>query len=78
MAAMPGSDVREAVPPSGMIGAGNANHFAVPNCMNRNAVTILRMLSRYGASVPQRLPRVQTSMAMTESSSLVSDAASLQ
>src|SRR5437879_2893770 len=49
--AMPGSDAIAAVPPPGMIAAGNANSLAVPNCMKRNAATIRRTLSRYGARV---------------------------
>src|SRR6266496_3804924 len=49
--AMPGSDVIGAVPPPGMMAAGNANSLAVPNCMNRNAATIRRTLSKYGARV---------------------------
>src|SRR3989449_311920 len=49
--AMPGSDAIGAVPPPGMIAAGNASSFAVPNCMKRNAATIRSTLSRYGAHV---------------------------
>src|SRR2546427_5121137 len=49
--AMPGSDMIGAVPPPGMMAAGNANSLAVPNCMKRNAATIRRTLSRYGAHV---------------------------
>src|SRR5438128_7542429 len=49
--AMPGSDAIGAVPPPGMMAAGNANSLAVPNCMKRNAATIRRTLSRYGAHV---------------------------
>src|SRR5437867_7485483 len=49
--AMPGSDVIGAVPPPGMMAAGNANSLAVPNCMKRKAATIRRTLSRYGARV---------------------------
>ncbi len=49
--AMPGSDVIGAVPPPGMMAAGNANSLADPNCMKRNAATIRRTLSRYGARV---------------------------
>src|SRR2546422_716324 len=39
------------LPPLGMMAAGNANSLAVPNCMKRNAATIRRTLSRYGAHV---------------------------
>src|ERR1051325_9975575 len=49
--AMPASVVIGAVPPPGMMAAGNANTLAVPTCMNRKAATILRMLRRYGAQV---------------------------
>src|SRR5881396_4118775 len=49
--AMPGSDAIGAVPPPGMMAAGNANSLAVPNCMKRKAATIRRTLSRYGAHV---------------------------
>src|SRR3989454_9676722 len=49
--AMPGSDAIGAVPPPGMIAAGNASSLAVPNCMKRNAATIRSTLSRYGAHV---------------------------
>jgi hypothetical protein len=38
-----------AVPPPGMMGAGNPNNLAVPNCMKRKAATIRSTLSRYGA-----------------------------
>jgi len=48
---MPGSDAIGAVPPPGMMAAGNANSLAVPNCTKRNAATIRRTLSRYGAHV---------------------------
>src|SRR6266545_6946605 len=47
--AMPANEPIGAVPPPGMIAAGNASSLAVPNCVKRNAATILRMLSRYGA-----------------------------
>src|SRR5205814_7610511 len=49
--AIPASDASGAVPPPGMMAAGNANSLAVPNCMKRNAATIRRTLSRYGAHV---------------------------
>src|SRR3989449_7021858 len=49
--AMPGSDMIGAVPPPGMMAAGNANSLAVPNCMKRKAATIRRTLSKYGARV---------------------------
>src|SRR5882672_5905001 len=49
--AMPGSDAIGAVPPPGMMAAGNASSLAVPNCMKRNAATIRSRLSRYGAQV---------------------------
>src|SRR5213080_5320667 len=51
MLAMPASDMIGAVPPPGMIAAGNANSLAVPNCMKRNAATIRSTLSKYGARV---------------------------
>src|SRR5213082_2350672 len=56
MLAMPASDMIGAVPPPGMMAAGNANSLAVPNCMNRNAATIRRTLSRYGARVGHFAP----------------------
>src|SRR6266516_1336861 len=49
--AIPASDAIGAVPPPGMMAAGNANSLAVPNCMKRNAATIRRTLSKYGARV---------------------------
>src|SRR5437773_12070322 len=67
MPAMPGSDVIGAVPPPGMIAAGNAISLAVPTCVNRKAATILRMLSRYGARVPQRADaRVGTDLGVVQ------------
>ncbi len=39
--------------PSGMIGPGKANSFAVPNCMNTNDATILSVLKRYGVNLRQ-------------------------
>src|SRR5213592_254757 len=49
--AIPASDAIGAVPPPGMMAAGNANSLAVPNCMKRNAATIRSRLSKYGARV---------------------------
>src|SRR2546421_9275997 len=51
MEATPASDAMGAVPPPGMMAAGNASSLAVPNCMKRKAATIRRTLSRYGARV---------------------------
>src|SRR5207245_10972696 len=51
MLARPTSDTTGAVPPPGMMAAGNANSLAVPNCMKRKAATIRRTLSKYGARV---------------------------
>src|SRR5713101_612828 len=51
MLARPTSETTGAVPPPGMMAAGNANSLAIPNCMKRKAVTIRRTLSRYGAQV---------------------------
>src|SRR5437763_4712309 len=70
MPAMPGSDVMGAVPPPGMMAAGNAISLAVPTCVNRNAATILRMLSRYGARDCQRATGLESFTGPPESDCL--------
>src|SRR6266545_210743 len=49
--AMPASEPIGAVPPPGMIAAGNAINLAVPNCMKRKAAMIRRALSSCGAQL---------------------------
>src|SRR6266480_3217010 len=51
MLAMPASDMIGAVPPPGMMAAGNANSLAVPNCMKRKAATMRSTLSRRGVQL---------------------------
>src|SRR2546423_13878026 len=60
--AIPGSDMIGAVPPPGMMAAGNAKILAVPNCMNRKAATIRSTLKSCGARVDQLRTKLDTVM----------------
>src|SRR6059058_6046643 len=62
--AMPGSDMIGAVPPPGMMAAGNAKILAVPNCMKRKAATIRSTLKSCGARLGQLRTRFDAVMAL--------------
>src|SRR2546421_5133433 len=60
--AIPASDMIGAVPPPGMMAAGNAKILAVPNCMKRKAATIRSTLKSCGARVDQLRTKLDTVM----------------
>src|SRR2546430_3481558 len=60
--AIPGSYMIGAVPPPGMMAAGNAKILAVPNCMKRKAATILSTLKSCGARFDQLRTRFDAVM----------------
>src|SRR5947207_7929991 len=62
--AIPGSDMIGAVPPPGMMAAGNAKILAVPNCMKRKAATIRSTLKSCGARVDQLRTRFDAVMVL--------------
>src|SRR2546429_47283 len=64
MEATPASDATGAVPPPGMIAAGNASSLAVPNCMKRKAATIRSTLKSCGARVDQLRTRFDAVMVL--------------